>query len=202
MTSPRCAALLAGGSLALAGCAGASDARSTERGAVPVALAIAARPIAAGNPLHARERPPAPRPCRRTLGRRFAAHVEVFADDRVVLVPAGIGAGRPFRRSLGRIVLARCYGALVTLDPTGVVLVAAGARASLGDVLATWGVPLGPRSVARRALRTPRGWRAYVDGRRHMRDPLAIPLTRHAEIVLELGPFVAPHASYRFPRGL
>jgi hypothetical protein len=29
----------------------------------------------------------------------------------------------------------------------------------------------------------------------------AVPLTRHAEIVLEVGPHVPPHSSYAFPPG-
>jgi len=45
--------------------------------------------------------------------------------------------------------------------------------------------------------------RAYVDGRRWTRTaPAAIPLTRHAEIVLELGPYVPPHRSFTFPPGI
>jgi len=28
-----------------------------------------------------------------------------------------------------------------------------------------------------------------------------VPLTRHAEIVLEIGPYVPPHLSYAFPPG-
>jgi hypothetical protein len=41
--------------------------------------------------------------------------------------------------------------------------------------------------------------RAYVGGRRWGRDPAAIPLRPHAQIVLEVGGYVRPHASYRFP---
>ncbi len=62
-------------------------------------------------------------------------HVEVFAANRVLLLPAGIGT-RPPRASLdGRITAARCYGALVTLDPTGVVLVRPGAELTLGSLV-------------------------------------------------------------------
>jgi hypothetical protein len=201
MTARPSAVLLACGSLAVAGCAGGA-ARTPAASAPPATLTAAARPIATNAPLPGRARAPAPATCRPRLGRRFAAHVEVFADDRVVLVPAGVGVGRPFALALGRVEHARCFGPLVTLDPTGVVLVAAGTRASLRDVLAAWGVPLGPRSAVGRRLRTSGASRAYVGGRRWTGDPLAIPLRRHAEIVLELGPRVPPHASYRFPRGL
>ena len=43
---------------------------------------------------------------------------------------------------------------------------------------------------------------AFVDGRRWNGDPRAIPLRRHAQIELELGPLVPPHAAYLFPGSL
>jgi hypothetical protein len=59
---------------------------------------------------------------------------------------------------------------------------------TLGQFFAIWG-------------QRPRG-RAYVNGRRWTRDPRAIPLTRHAQIVLEVDGYVRPHATYRFAPGL
>jgi hypothetical protein len=43
---------------------------------------------------------------------------------------------------------------------------------------------------------------AFVDGRAWSGDPREIPIRPHAEIVLEIGGYVRPHASYRFPKGL
>jgi hypothetical protein len=40
-----------------------------------------------------------------------------------------------------------------------------------------------------------------VNGRRVHAPPPSVPLTRHAEIVLEVGPHVPPHSSYAFPPG-
>jgi hypothetical protein len=126
--------------------------------------------------------------------------LELFAADRVVLVPAGIGVGRPWRTVGGRVRRARCYGPAVTLDPTGVVLVRRGVRMSVGALFAQWGQPLQRRRLA--GFRVRRGeLRAYVDGRRARGDARRIVLARHAEIVLELGPFVAPHRSYLFASG-
>lgn len=139
------------------------------------------------------------RACRRRLGPRDAAHVEVFADDRVVLVAAGIGTRPPRRYSAGRIAAARCYGALVTLDPTGVVLVRRGSRFTIGDLFASWGQPLSARRMA--SFRA-RAVTAFVGGRRLPGPAGRIPLRRHAEIVLEIGPPVPPHNIYRFPPGL
>jgi hypothetical protein len=42
----------------------------------------------------------------------------------------------------------------------------------------------------------------FVDGRRCPGAPQAVPLTRHAEIVLEVGPHVPPHPAYHFPPGV
>ncbi|MFZ0385715.1 MAG: hypothetical protein WAL22_08630, partial [Solirubrobacteraceae bacterium] len=140
---------------------------------------------------------PVPGRCGPALGRRYGVHLELFAANRVVLVAPGIGVRRPWRVVGGRITRARCYGALATVDPTGVVLVRPGARLTVGDVFGAWDRPLG----ARRLLSFRGRVRAYVDGRRWTRTaPAAIPLSRHAEIVLELGPYVPPHRSFAFPR--
>jgi hypothetical protein len=136
--------------------------------------------------------------CRRRLGPRDAAHVELFAADRVLLVAAGIGTRAPRRRSEGRIAAARCYGTLVTLDPTGVVLVRRGSHLTIADLFRSWGQPLGAhRLAAFRATTTT----AFVDGRRRPGPVGRIRLRRHAEIVIEIGPHVPPHAAYRFPPG-
>ena len=41
----------------------------------------------------------------------------------------------------------------------------------------------------------------FIDGRPWRAAPTAVPLTPHAEIVLEVGPRVPPHSSYTFPPG-
>jgi hypothetical protein len=127
--------------------------------------------------------------------------VEVFAADRVLLLPAGIGT-RPPRDILdGRVTRAACYGQLVTLDPTGVALVRPGAQLTLGALFRSWGQPLSPTRLA--SFSAPAGSRVavFVDGRAWRGTPAAVPLTRHAEIVLEIGPHVPPHLSYAFPPG-
>jgi hypothetical protein len=183
--------------LAVAGCGGGRSDRVATT-SIPPSLVAQARPIGRGARFH----PPATGrligSCRRTLGRRDAVHLELFAADRVVLVATGIGTRGPRRYAGARIIAARCYGALVTLDPTGVVLVAAGIRLTVGDLLRTWGQPLRTRRLLSFTSTGP--VRAYVDGRRWTSSaPAAIPLTRHAEIVLEIGPYVPPHRSYTFP---
>ncbi len=86
----------------------------------------------------------------------------------------------------------------MTLEPTGVVLVRRGARLTVADLFRSWGQRLS--SHRWRASRD-RAVTAYVDGRRRRGPAGRIALRRHAEIVLEVGPHVPPHSTYRFPPG-
>lgn len=129
------------------------------------------------------------------LGPRFGAHLELFGEGLVVIFPAGIGTRPPRERLAARIAKARCFGPVVTIDPTGLVLLRPGTRATVGDVFALWGQPLGPRMAASFRGRL----RAWVNGRRHRGPVTEIPLGHHDEIVLEAGPYVLPHAKYTFP---
>jgi hypothetical protein len=137
-----------------------------------------------------------------TGGARFGVHLEVFARGRVVIVPAGIGVAAP-RARVGAFVRPRgCSYAVRTLDPTGVVEVRRGTSVTLGHLFAVWGQPLSATRLAGFSTRRGDPVRAYVAGR-PWRGPVgAIPLRRHAQIVLELGRFVPPHRSFRFRSGL
>lgn len=128
-------------------------------------------------------------------------HVELFAENRVVLVPAGIGTRPPRTSAAGRITAAHCYGAVVTLDPTGVVLVRAGAHLAITDLFRAWGQPLSDREIASFAAAPGSRVAVYVDGRVWHGAPADVPLSPHDEIVLEVGPHVPPHAAYTFPSG-
>ena len=167
--------------------------------AIPQALLSQARPIGAGPRFHPPATGPVSGSCTPGLGPRDGVHVEVFAANRVLLLPAGIGTKLPRNVLDGRVTQARCYGQLVTLDPTGVVLVRPGAQLTLGALFRSWGQPLSPARLA--SFSAPAGTRVtvFVDGRAWPGAPAAVPLTRHAEIVLEVGPHVPPHQSYTFP---
>jgi hypothetical protein len=127
--------------------------------------------------------------------------VEVFAANRVVLIPAGIGTKPPRNVLSGRISGAGCYGAMVTLEPTGLVLVRPGSRLSLSDLFRSWGQPLSSRRVASFSASSGDKVRVFVDGRRWGGPPGGVPLSAHSEIVVEVGPHVPPHSSYAFPPG-
>ena len=135
-----------------------------------------------------------------STGVRYGVHLELFANRRAVIVPAGIGVARPAARRFGRLVPRGCTYPARTLTPTGVIEVRAGSRLRLGDVFRLWGRQLGPGRLV--GFRSPRALLVFVAGRRWRGDPRAIPLTRHAQIVLELGGYVPPHPSFLFPGGL
>jgi hypothetical protein len=165
------------------------------------ALLAQVRPVGRGP----RFQPPSTGPvagrCARHLGRRSGTHVEVFAANRVVIVARAIGTGPPRRFAAGRLSGAGCYGDLVTIDPTGLVLVRSGLHLKLSDLFRAWGQPLSTTRLA--SFSAPAGTHvmAFVDGRRTHLAPRDVPLSKHAEIVLEVGPHVPPHASYAFPPG-
>jgi hypothetical protein len=169
--------------------------------AVPPALLSQARPIGTGPRFHPPVAGPVAGRCAPSLGPRDGVHVEVFAADRVLLLPAGIGARPPLGLLDGRVTSARCYGALVTLDPTGLVLARPGAGLTLGTLFRSWGQPLSPTRLASFSAAAGAGVTVFVNGQRWAGTPAAVPLARHAEIVLEVGPPVPPHSSYAFPSG-
>jgi hypothetical protein len=196
----RLAATAGAGALAavaLGGC-GASTASGPPERAIPAALVAQARPIGRGAAFHPSARGRVRGSCHAPLGSRVGVHVELFAANRVVLVAAGIGVRGPVTRSGGRITGARCYGDLVTLEPTGVVLVRPRARLTLADLFGAWGRPLSARRLL--SFRGPVS--VFVDGHRHSGAVGGVALTRHAEIVLEVGAHVPPHPAYHFPPGV
>jgi hypothetical protein len=122
-------------------------------------------------------------PCAGVLGAPGPRiHLELFANNRVIIVPSRVGV-----RS------ARCRARLWTVDPTGVVHVERPAR--LGDLFGVWG-----RELTTRRLLSFRGAvRLYVNGVRRLGDPRTLVLRDRDEVVLEVGPFIPPHRSYLFP---
>jgi hypothetical protein len=157
----------------------------------PVGPSPAYRPPAVGPLAPARGLP-----CRAGHARETVAHVELFVHRFVVVVPAGIGVGHP-RRQGAYVVAGACRRPLYTLEPTGVVHVAAGRPATLARLFAVWRMPLGAGRLAGFAGRRVH---AFVDGRPVAGAVGRVVLRPHAEIVLELDGYVVPHRRYAFPR--
>jgi hypothetical protein len=181
----------------VAGCGSATPVKPRRTGGgIPASLLAAERPIGRGP----RFQPPVSGPvggaCTAPLGGRLQAHIELFGANRVVLLATGIGTSLPRRISDGRLTRARCFGDVVTLDPTGTVYFRPGATLTVGDLFRAWGQPL---TGARIASFTGGRVRVYVNGHRSSLSPGVVPLTRDAEIVLEVGPHVPPHRRFVFP---
>jgi hypothetical protein len=122
-----------------------------------------------------------------SIARLQRAHIELFARSRVVIIPPGVGIARA----------RACSYPARTVAPTGVVEFDAAKRLTVGAFFRIWGQRLEPNRLLSFAGRV----RAYVGGER-WRGPLrSIPLQRHAEIVLEVGPYVPPHAKFLFGPG-
>lgn len=138
--------------------------------------------------------------CKRRRGKRYGVHLELFAARRVVLIPPGIGIAPPAARRGAYVSGGRCSYPLRTREPTGVIEVDGDARKgiTLADLFAIWGQPLSPTRMAGFSGSV----RAYLNGRPWPQAPGRIALGRHAQIVLEVGGYVRPHATYGFPPGL
>ncbi len=137
--------------------------------------------------------------CRSRVRAISAAHIELFAFNRVVIVPAGIGVMPPLRTQGAFIRDWRCAYPLRTLDPTGLVLLAAGGPYTLGDLFDLWGQPLNNTVTAGFRSSTHENVSVFIDGRRWTSAPRMAPLTRHAQITIEIGALVRPHSTYVFP---
>ncbi len=118
----------------------------------------------------------------------FRLHLEVFVNQKVVVVPSGIGVSKP-----------GCVYGVRTTAPGGVFEVAKGAKLTLADLFRVWGQPLGTNRLVSFSSKQP--VRVYVAGRRVAAPVGSVRLTHHAEIVVELGAYVAPHPFFLFPGG-
>jgi hypothetical protein len=169
-------------------------------GPVPTPIGVGPRyRIDPTSPAVARAAPVGRFTCLGADRRREVAHVELFANGLVLLLPPGIGMAPPLRRAGASVTGARCSYAIRTTQPTGVLEVIAATRPTLGDAFAIWGQPLSRRRLAGFTARGGDEVKAWVGGRRWRGDVRSIPLRRHAQIVVELGGFVPPHTTYRFP---
>lgn len=181
----------------IVGCGGTPAAKVRQRtGGIPPSLLAGVRPIGRGPRFQPPLKSSVAGGCTARLGTREQAHVELFGANRVVLLAAGIGTRAPRRLVDGRLHRAACFGALVTLDPTGTVYLRPGTHPTVGGLFSAWGQPL-----TRMRIASFTGGRVYVyvDGRLRRGSPRSVPLTSDAEIVLEVGPHVPPHTHFTFP---
>jgi hypothetical protein len=131
------------------------------------------------------------------------AHLTVFVGGAARRIPSGIGipAGEASPTPAGAFVgTGTCFYWLHTHAADGIIHIESPVQRTytLGDFFDVWGQKLGPTEVGSATGPVI----AFYDGRWFRGNPRDIPLSRHAEIQLDLGrPLVAP-LKISFPNGL
>ena len=107
-------------------------------------------------------------------------HLAIFDHGKTVTIPQYIGIP----------AAARCLYWLHTHTPDGIIHVEAPMDRSftLGDFFAVWGQPLTRRRAASAKIKKRESMRVWLNGMRYQGDPAQIPLTAHADIVIQVGP--------------
>ena len=187
--------------LALAGCGETADLDGLTRPVPHIGRGPEYRFPARG-PAVAGGRPVAGLACTAPRRGRYGVHLEVFLRRLDVVIPAGIGVAGRHRRDGAYVTGGRCHYPARTLEPTGLIEIDEGRELNLGQFFDMWGQPLSRTRLLRRRASMGRPVEAFVDGRRWRGDPRAIPLRRHAAIVLEAGGYFPPSRHYVFPDGL
>jgi hypothetical protein len=131
------------------------------------------------------------------------AHLTVFVSGAPRQIPYGIGipAAQISSTPAGSFVGAgSCFYWLHTHAADGIIHIESPIQRTytLGDLFAVWGQKLGPTEVGPAIGRVT----AFYDGQWFRGDPRDIPLSKHAQIQLDVGqPLVAP-VEISFPNGL
>lgn len=158
--------------------------------------------LAASAALVASARPIGDLRCTPAAGERFGVHLEIFAREIDVVIPAGIGIAPPLRRDGAYVRGGRCSYPARTVEPTGLIEVEKGSSLTLGEFFDIWGEPLSSSRVLTFRARSGSRVSAFVDGSRWRGSPRSIPLRRHKAIVVEVGGYFPPTKRYLFPPGL
>ena len=107
-------------------------------------------------------------------------HLAILDHGKVVTIPQYIGIPQA----------SRCIYWLHTHTADGIIHIEAPKERSftLGDFFAVWGQPLDRANVASARSRKSEGTRVWLNGALYSGDPAKIPLTAHADIVIQVGP--------------
>jgi hypothetical protein len=112
-------------------------------------------------------------------------HLAIFDHGKPVAIPQYIGIPSA----------SRCIYWLHTHTPDGIIHVEAPSDRSftLGDFFAVWQQPLDKHRAASARPEKKESMRVWLNGQRYAGDPAKIPLTAHADIVIQVGPpFMKP----------
>jgi hypothetical protein len=107
-------------------------------------------------------------------------HLAIFDHGKPVTIPQYIGIP----------LASRCIYWLHTHTPDGIIHVEAPSDRSftLGDFFAVWQQALDKRRAASAQLKKNEAMRVWLNGKSYSGDPAKIPLTAHADIVIQVGP--------------
>jgi hypothetical protein len=125
--------------------------------------------------------------CDAMEGNRIHIHQHLLILDHGKPVPVPADVGRP--------ASGQCLYWLHTHTPDGVIHIESPTDRTftLGDFFAIWNQPLNTKHAASAVATSKETLKAWVDGKPYAGDPAKIPLTKHADIVIEVGPpFTAP----------
>jgi hypothetical protein len=132
------------------------------------------------------------------------AHLTIFVKGKARQVPYGIGIAPPRsgeRTSSGVFVTSgSCFSWLHTHAADGIIHIESPVKRTytLGEFFDVWHKPLGANRAGPARGRVT----AFVNGRSYQGNPRRIPLTKRAQIQLDVGkPVIAPE-SITFPNGL
>jgi hypothetical protein len=154
------------------------------------------------SPRAAAGRPVGELSCGRSWREAFGVHLEIFANRRDVVIPAGIGIALPRTRDGAYVSGGRCRYPLRTVEPTGLIEVEPPRRLTLGDFFDLWGQPLEKQRVLGFHAQRRSSVSVFVDGHSWSGNPRLVPLERHRAIVVEVGGYFPPTKKYLFPDGL
>ena len=107
-------------------------------------------------------------------------HLVILDHGQAVAIPQYIGIP----------AAARCIYWLHTHTPDGIIHIEAPKDRSfaLGDFFAVWGQPLDRKHAATAETKKGESMRVWLNGTPYTGDPAKIPLTAHADIVIQVGP--------------
>lgn len=107
-------------------------------------------------------------------------HLAIFDHGKPVLIPQYIGIPE------GQ----RCIYWLHTHTPDGIIHIEAPKDRSftLGDFFAVWGQPIDRTHAGAAHTKKGERMRVWLNGKPYTGDPAKIPLTAHADIVIQVGP--------------
>ena len=120
--------------------------------------------------------------CDEMEGQRVHIHQHLLILDHGKPIPVPDNVGRP--------VGGQCLYWLHTHTPDGVIHIESPANRTftLGDFFAIWNQPLNKTRAASAFATSKETLKTWVDGKPYAGDPAKIPLTKHADIVIEVGP--------------